>query len=173
MILLLKSSSATCFLYLVCHRWSPDMKPLFQHLTTSSVIKLSLSALSLSILSRLPVYIPPFPSSLALITLQLPFPDDSSPVSCRLLRRSGHLGCYTQRNATFQLSASPSLVSVNNSSINSTWAVANKLHKHSRRISSVSLALTDLAVGWEMMETVGSWWTEKVTSYVLVYRHAV
>ncbi len=88
----------------------------------------------------------------SLITLPVLFPNDSVPVSLCLLRRSGRLGCFPVERRVPAVYLSISLVNISNNSINNTWAVINKLHKHPRRTSSLGLVLADLVGDKEMME---------------------
>lgn len=69
-----------------------------------------------------------------------------------LLGRSGRIGCFPVECYVLAVYLSISLVNITNNSINNTWAVINKLHKHPRRTSSLGLVLTDLVRDKEMME---------------------
>lgn len=106
---------------------------------SSSLDFLFISHLSLNFLS-------------SLITLPAPFPNNSFLVSLCLLRRSGRLGCFPVEHRVPAVYLFISLVNISNNSINNTWAVINKLHKHPRRTSSLGLVLADLVGDKETME---------------------
>lgn len=97
------------------------------------------------------VYLSPLPSFPLppLIALPVAFPNHSFPP---LLGRSGRLGCFPAERRVPAAYLSISLVNISNNSINNTWAVINKLHKHPRRTSSLGSVLNDLVGDKGMME---------------------